>query len=137
MHIRRSRLAQSTTRKLTELSVAAPQVVARRMVQMALSGPTPSARDRREFSGMVLEKQAAFTSSWQAMYVEALRLQAGLAAAFMQACSPFSRGSSASRTTSLSRELTHAALSVAEKGLTPVHAKAVSNAKRLARKRVR
>ena len=134
---RRSRLAQTTARKLTELSVAAPQVMARRMTQMALSGPVPSAKDRREFSGMVLEKPVAFAQGWQAMFAEAFRVQTGLAVSFLQACSPFSLASAATRGQALTRDLSTAALSVAEKGLGPVHAKAVANAKRLARKRVR
>ena len=42
--------------KVLDLGIAAPQVVAHRLARMALAGPVPSARDQKEFAGMVLEK---------------------------------------------------------------------------------
>ncbi len=88
-----------------EMAFAVPQVVAHRLARMAIAGANPSARDRKEFSGMVAEKQLAFTQSWQAM-------------AAAGACwAPW--------------------LTVLAHGMAPVHGKAVANAKRLARTRLR
>ena len=50
-----------------ELAISVPQVVAHRMARMALAGSPLSARDRREFTGMVNEKLVAFWQSWFAM----------------------------------------------------------------------
>lgn len=68
-------LAAPTMVKLAELGVAAPQVVAHRLTRMALAGATPSARDRNEFTGMVVEKQVAFAQAWMNMFAEGLRMQ--------------------------------------------------------------
>jgi len=53
---KRSRSAPALI-KLAELGVAAPQVVSHRLTRMALAGPALNARDRKEFTGMVVEKQ--------------------------------------------------------------------------------
>ena len=55
----RPRLRRGSASQLVDLGIAAPQVVAHRLARMAAAGTTPSARDRREFTGMVLEKQTA------------------------------------------------------------------------------
>lgn len=108
--------------KLAQLGAAVPQVVAHRVARMALAGPLPSARDRKEFSGMVWEKQAAFMQAWLGMAAEALRLQ-----------QRWFWGGFGVRMPSL----TGAANAVAAKGIAPVHAKALGNARRLARTRLR
>jgi hypothetical protein len=56
MRIRRSRNATSFATKAAEISFAAPQVIAHRLTRMASSGSNPSARDRREFQQMGMEK---------------------------------------------------------------------------------
>ncbi|MFT3820242.1 MAG: hypothetical protein QM750_21950 [Rubrivivax sp.] len=119
---RRTRRSASLPRQLTELAIAAPQVVAHRTARLALAGPLPSARDRKEFHGMVAEKQAAFVQSWTGMLAEAWRLQQRLALdAWRGALLPGAW---------------QAAWQVAEKGLQPVHRKATANARRLARTRL-
>jgi len=52
----RKRQGNATALKLAGLGFAAPQVIAHRLTRMALAGPTMSARDRKEFTGMVVEK---------------------------------------------------------------------------------
>lgn len=117
----RRRSSSRLARQATELAVAVPQVVAHRLARMALSGPMPNARDRREFHGMGQEKVHAFWQSWFAMgwaMVEAT--QKAWMAALQGARVPWID--------------THAIVS---RGLAPVHRKARANAKRLARTRLR
>lgn len=124
--------ATSLGRKTFETAVAAPQVVARRLGRMATAGPLPSLRDQQEFVGMVTEKQLAFAQSWLAMSSEAWRLQQQLwTSLWTLGLSPGLSHPSASM--AVARHLHSAAVSIAEKGLTPLHRKAVSNARRLSR----
>ena len=44
----------SAVSKVADIAVAAPQVIAHRVTRMALAGPVPDARDRKEFATMVL-----------------------------------------------------------------------------------
>jgi hypothetical protein len=111
--------------KLAELGVAAPQVVALRLTRMALAGPALNARDRKEFTGMVVEKQVAFARSWMDMFVEGLRMQQQLVLSMLSAATPQQR---AART---------AVARMASAGIAPIHRKAVANAKRLARTKLR
>ncbi|WP_187359943.1 hypothetical protein [Chitinolyticbacter meiyuanensis] len=55
--------------KLAEICWRAPQVIAHRVTRMALAGPKPDARDRREFHGMVSEKLLAFSSGGWSMWL--------------------------------------------------------------------
>jgi len=131
MPARHKRQSTSLIVKATELAVAVPQVVAHRVTRMALAGAPPTARDQREFRQMGTEKMAAFTESWNAMATQAFRANYVLATSFWRSWlsgrpSPFS-GS----------QLHSAALGVLGKGLGPVHRRAVANAKRLARTRLR
>ena len=108
-------------RQATELAIAVPQVVAHRLTRLALAGPWPNARDRREFHGMGQEKVHAFWQSWFAMgwaFVEAAQ-QAWLAV-LQGARVPLV-------------DLHH----VMARGMAPVHRKATANARRLARTRLR
>ena len=56
--------SRSIATKTAELAVAVPHVVFHRVTRMALAGPVPSARDRKEFQLMVEEKKAAFSQAW-------------------------------------------------------------------------
>jgi hypothetical protein len=120
------RRSKSAAVKTAELSLAAPQVVAHRLARMALAGPVLSARDLREFTTMVTEKQAAFAQSWLAMFTEAARQQQTLALSL-----------STGRIVRAPLTASGAASRVMAAGIAPVHRKAVSNAKRLARTRLR
>ena len=61
--------------KAADIAVASPQVVAHRVARMALAGPVLNDRDRKEFTGMVQEKQLAFAQSFVAWNTEILRWQ--------------------------------------------------------------
>ena len=130
------RQASVLARKTSELSVAAPQVVAHRLARMALADSVLKPRDRKEFFGMIEEKQLAFAQSWLAMFTEATRINRRLAlAAFRPTARPWSL--SGATVAAGIRQAQRSAIAVASKGLAPVHRKAVSNAKRLARTKLR
>ncbi|WP_088281794.1 polyhydroxyalkanoate granule-associated phasin [Ideonella sp. A 288] len=134
MRAPRLRKSQSVTSQAAELAMAVPQVVVHRMTRLAMAGPNVSARDRKEFQLMVEEKQAAFTEAWQAMATQSLHAQGQLAASFMQSLwTPASPHSA----TSLATQMHDATMGVLGKGIAPMHRKAVANAKRLARTRLR
>jgi hypothetical protein len=118
--------------KNAELGFAAPQVVAHRVARMMTGGFHPTARDRREYRRMGAEKVTAFMESWNAMALEALRVNAEMTAIFMRSVwvSPLAYKRAATRMHS-------AALGVLDKGLDPVHRRAVANARRLAATRLR
>jgi hypothetical protein len=136
MPTRRKITSRSLVAKATELAFAVPQVVAHRMTRMALAGPRLSPRDRKEFELMVAEKKSAFSDSWQAMATHTARSQHALAASFFQSLLSMSRGGKPANPASAA-QLQRAALEVLGKGLAPVHRKAVANAKRLARIKIR
>lgn len=132
MPSRRRKAPATISVKTAELARAVPQVVAHRVTRMALAGPVLSPRDRKEFSGMVAEKQTAFQQSWQAMFKEACRINQKLAAdvtkSIVHSCN--ARTATQKRLAARTRK---AAVTVARKGLDPIHRKATANAKRLAR----
>jgi hypothetical protein len=117
--------------KAAELAFAAPQVVAHRVARMALAGISPTARDQREFRQMGSEKIVAFTESWHAMATQAFSANCILATAIWRSWmtgKPIQLSGS---------HIQNAALGVLGKGIGPVHRRAVANAKRLARTRIR
>ena len=119
--------ATATAVKLAELGFAAPQVIAHRLTRMALAGTTISARDRKEFSGMVMEKQTAVAQAWMGMFAEGVRLQQQFALSLFTGATPRQHAARAKS----------AASRIASTGLAPFHRKAVANAKRLARTKLR
>jgi hypothetical protein len=132
---RRTQKSSSLATKLIELSLATPQVVAHRVTRMALAGQAPAARDKKEFELMVAEKKAAFAQSWAAMALQAARANQALALSmFTSMWLPARRRPSAA---ALAAEIQRAAVGVLSRGLAPVHSKAVANAKRLARTKLR
>ena len=136
MAIRRRRAAHSLATKAAELAIAVPQVVAHRMARMALAGPRLSPRDRKEFERMVAEKNSAFGESWNAMAAQAALANQAFAASFFRSFLSVARGRKPSVAASAA-ELHKAALGVLGKGFAPVHRKAMANAKRLARTKLR
>lgn len=127
--------SRSLATDATSLAVAVPQVVAHRLARLALAGPNPSARDRREFRLMFDEKAMAFQRSWMAMTTTAwssgFTLWMSLARAWSGA---WLRGSSMT----LPWPAIHAAgLDVLAAGLRPVSRTAGANAKRLNRRGAR
>jgi hypothetical protein len=127
-HPRPNRIATNSV----ELAFAVPQVLAHRMARMALAGPLPSLRDRKEFMLMGTEKVAAFYESWMAMWLAAVRANAALFA------SPLLWWSTTTAPAALGFRMSPArahrtALTILGSGVAPVHRRAVANAKRLRR----
>jgi hypothetical protein len=128
MPSRRTRKTQSIVTQAVELAFAVPQVVAHRVTRMAIAGPTLSERDRKEFQ----RKTAAFGESWNAMTLQALRANQALAASlFRSFWSPSLKDRPSA--SAVAAQWQSAALGILDKGMAPVHRKAVANAKRLAR----
>ena len=131
MSSRRRRHRRSLVVKATELAFAVPQVVSHRVARMALAGTFPAARDRREFHQMGAEKIAAFSESWNAMAIQALRANHEVVASFWRFWWQF--WSSGKLSPHLRSQFHDAAYGVLSRGIGPVHRRAVANAKRLAR----
>lgn len=113
-------------RKSWELALAAPEVITHRLMLAAATGTSPSSSDRREFLRMGAEKVSAFNESWHAMTVALIHANA-------HAFSPW-RWWDSMHDVSTFAPSNHAhrrMLDVLHEGLTPVHRRAVANAKRL------
>jgi len=136
MPARKHRTVTPLAVKALELSAAVPQVVAHRVTRMALAGTTMSERDRKEFKLMVAEKQSAFTEAFARMGVQAMRANQALAMSWLRSVGPrSSRGRQAP--TTIGAQLHGAMLGVLAEGMAPIHRKAVANAKRLAKTKLR
>jgi hypothetical protein len=112
---------------MAEIGVAAPQVIAHRLARMALAGPAPSARDRKEFSGMVMEKQLALFQAWTAAVGQMFQWQQQAALSLLAGASPHKHAAQGRQ----------AASRLVAATLAPVHRKVTANAKRLARTKLR
>lgn len=132
----RARHSVTTARRTAELAFAAPQVIAHRLQRMAVAGPTLSERDRKEFTGMVLEKQLAFSQAWLAAWQQWGQAQQSFALAAWRAFFSGSLPGLLSASSLAGRSFTTSA-AMAGAALAPVHRKAVSNARRLGRTRIR
>jgi len=138
-----------------EMMLASAQVIGHRTQRMALAGPAPGERDRREFALMGREKVEAGAQSIQAMASHLLnRNQEAAARAFsdmlrstsalMMLTSSRSPAQFFARQMGFARTLERSAVStaavtksatrLAHRGLKPIHAKATANAKRLGKR---
>ncbi len=133
MAARRSSTKKSFMAQATELSLAVPTVVAHRLQRIALAGPAPNGRDMQEFQRMGTEKVFAFYECWNEMIGQSLRVQQRLSTDFARAAFGGSVFSAALSPATLSKH----ALDIIGKGMSPVHSRAVANAKRLGRKNSR
>ena len=78
--------------KTLEMMLASAQVIGHRTGRMALAGPAPSARDRREFALMGQEKIEAGAQSAQAMAAHMMAMgQPWGALAFRHSCGTLRR----------------------------------------------
>ena len=111
------------------IAVAAPEVVAHRVMRMMLAGREPSKRDRAEFDLMSAEKVAAFYKSWNAMFAQMARSNMQLMFSPMWWASP----SAGRLQKQLTAHMQRAASATIAAGLAPVHRRAAANAKRLRR----
>ncbi len=136
MPARNRRSPASLAVKAAQLSAAVPQVVAHRVTRMALAGATLSPRDQKEFALMVAEKQAAFTEAFTDMALEAMRAHHSITTSWLKSVGPGAVvGWQAP--TAIGVQIQDAMVGVLEKGMAPIHRKAVANAKRLARTKLR
>jgi hypothetical protein len=138
--------------KTSEMLFASSQVIGHRTSRMAMAGPVPNARDRKEFTLMGQEKLEAAAESAQAMISRMLALQiemastifrqymTGATSLFALAAAPASvmtAGGQANLMRSLLAPMTTAGnlsenmARVAQHGLKPIHLRATSNARRL------
>lgn len=139
--------------KAGEMAMASAQVIGHRTTRLALAGPTPSARDQREFTLMGQEKGTAALASAQAMGLPMLRMSqqfAVLAFKQMLAASAAMMSIGASRTPAESAgrqlklvsdtlaapvvaaaKLSASSAKVARRALTPVHSRVKGNVRRL------
>ena len=145
----------SLAMKTLEMTLASAQVIGHRTGRMALAGPAPNSRDRREFALMGQEKMEAGAQSAQAMAAHlmtmsqpwgalALRHVLRSSAAFMSLATSRTPSQLIARQAALARALGQSAVSMADvsksatklahRGLKPIHARATANAKRLAKR---
>jgi hypothetical protein len=138
-----------------EMWVASVQVISHRTTRMVAAGPTPSARDVQEFTRMGQEKIDAATESGRAIAADlttmnlkfgasAFRHMVSGTAALMALAASRSVGESMtrhaqlaatlSRSTIMASEFSSSAARLAGRGLTPIHARATANARRLSRR---
>ena len=128
----RRRRSKSLAAQAVNLGFAVPQVMAHRLTRIALAGGSPSKRDRTEFQRMGMEKILAANEAWNAMALQTLLENQKLALSFMQSVwFPWVRRPSAST------QLSNAALEVLGKGVAPIRRRAVANAARLRRTKLR
>ncbi|WP_426271772.1 hypothetical protein ACN9MB_10555 [Dyella kyungheensis] len=111
-----------------EMLTASAEVVARRSVQMSRMGHSPSARDRSELVGMVTEKVAATQQSATAMFFTA---SSTAAHAWLTPWWLYNgRGSRKS-----AAAVTDSAAEILTAGMQPYRQRAISNAKRLRKRK--
>ena len=142
--------------KTGEMMLASAQVIGHRTNRMVLAGPTPNARDQREFTLMSTEKVSAAAESARAMALSMIRLnqQFGTlafkqmltgATAMMSLASSRATGQSVARQARLVRDtmansaaatsqISASTARLVNKGLKPIHSRAKGNAKRLAKR---
>lgn len=125
------RSASQARRKAIDISLAAPQVIAHRLTRMALAGAHPSARDRKEFAGMVQEKQQAFAQSWWAAWNAAMQSPWSMAWPSWQSMLTHGMPTSPWAAWKLAEQAMAPSTAVLNAALTPISRKAVSNARRL------
>ena len=135
--------------KAAETMIAAPQVVAHRTARMAHASPAPNRSDQRELATMGVEKVVAFSQAGLNAASELVAFQQQMANAALHQWwvmanlfNPLTACTAPWRVMNAPVELLsarHRALSitprVAHGAVKPIHAKATSNARRLARKK--
>jgi hypothetical protein len=133
MASRHRNIGRAVARESFALAVAAPEVVAHRMLRMWLAGGNWSQRDRAELHRMSAEKVAAFYESWNAMFLEMFRANIE----FTLSCMgwwPWSAASSKRFPAQLSAHGQRTIAAMLGAGIAPVRRRAVANVKRLRRR---
>lgn len=125
---RRSRRVQQ---QVSEMSWAVPQVVGERMTRLMLAGTRPSAQDQQEFQQMGAEKVAAFYESWMALGQQMFYAQQEMSMAWLSSLMHLPTDQWPNQR--MAQAAQSAALGILGAGLAPVHSRALSNARRLAK----
>ena len=125
--------ASRVASRLAQLSSDVPQVVAHRVSRMATSGPVPSARDQREFTGMVMEKPMAFAHSYMNMWMAGLQVQQTFWASLSRAMLQPPWLSLRTHADAFHRA-GQGGWFVLDRGIGPIQRQAASNARRLNRR---
>jgi hypothetical protein len=141
--------------KTGEMMMASAQVIGHRTRRLAAAGSKPSARDRREFALMGQEKVEAVTKSAHGMAAHMMTMDPLLGAravgqtlavanAMMSLAGSRSVSQALARQARLVRTMGQSAgtasrisgssARLAQRGLTPIHARATANAKRLGKR---
>jgi hypothetical protein len=141
--------------KMLEMMQASAQVIGHRTGRMALAGPAPNARDRREFALMGQEKFDAGAQSVQAMTAHMMTMSQSWVVligrqilrnnmAFISLATSRTPSQLITRQAAFAQALGQTAASMADvstsaavlanRGLRPIHAKATANAKRLGKR---
>lgn len=141
--------------KTGQMMIASAQVIDHRTRRMAAAGSNPNARDRREFALMGQEKIEAAAKSAQSMAahmmtvdpllgVRAVQQSLATATAMMSLAGSRTVSQALARQAKLVRTMTksagtasrisHSSARLAHRGLTPIHARATANAKRLGKR---
>ena len=135
MSRRKAAPASRVASQIAELSLAAPYVVAQRLGRFGAAGVELNSADRREFERMLTEKMIAFQQSWLATWQQSLLLQLRIVQGVQAAGWAMATGRSSKVPRKVTGSLPHETARVMSATLEPVRSKAVSNAKRLSRKR--
>lgn len=139
--------------KTGEMMWASAQVIGHRTSRIAMAGPDPSARDRREFTRMGQEKLDAATASAQAIAMRMMLIpvqfgtlllrqtMSGAGSMVALSANPVlalsAKGQAElmrdviANVTAAATQLSGSAARIAHHGLMPIHSRATANAKRL------
>lgn len=132
MPTRSARKESRAAKKIADLAISAPVVIAQRMSRMAMPGVPSSAAGRRESSRMVSEKVAASTEAAIGATAAIIRANVHFAALLMRPW--FLAGGSPNRSAAAFTNLMRsAAADVASSAVAPALRKVKANARRLSR----
>ena len=101
------------------------------LLTCASAGLLPSARDRREFQLMGVEKIAAFSESWFAMSMAIWQANLALGSSMLAMTATPWLGGPAAQAGSWARHWQSTMAAVLDKGFEPIHRTATANARRL------
>ena len=121
---------KSIAMQSVELSTSVPEVMARRIGQFMFAGCQPNEDHHEEYQLMWSEKSDAFVESWHAMAEQTSKINQEIYSSVVKAMfTPWWEMNTLEVCTA--KKMNTAALSIINKGLEPIHAKATSNAERL------
>ncbi|MCB2018129.1 MAG: hypothetical protein KDF54_11570 [Hydrogenophaga sp.] len=120
--------------RLTRLSNDVPQVVTQRLSRMVTAGPLPSARDRQEFTGMVMEKPMAFAHAALNMWMAGLQVHQSLWLSWSRTLWQPPWMHLNTHVDSL-KQAGRGGWFMIDQGIVPIQRQAASNARRLSRRR--